>query len=119
MVKNESNEVQQELGGQNLGAIRRIISGGDLHQIDASHLTALRQALQDLKNVIIQKAAMAWCARAWRNGGTKGVDVDGDIIPSPKRNALEHRINPKLTHLAHRQNIRAASPGIFIAFFRG
>ena len=64
-MKNKANEIQQQLGRQNLCAFCWIIGWCNLNQVNTHNLAALGKALQQLQNFIILKPAMAGGAGSW------------------------------------------------------
>jgi len=58
-MENETDEVEQQLCRQDLGAFAGVIGGGHFDQINAHDIAALGQALQDLQHIVIEKAAVA------------------------------------------------------------
>ncbi len=67
VVEDETDEVQQKLRGQNLGAFAGIIGRGNLDQVDANDITAFAQPLQDFKHVVVLEATVAGGAGAGRD----------------------------------------------------
>lgn len=58
-MKNKANEIQQQLGRQNLCAFCWIIGWCNLNLVNTHNLAALGKPLQQLQNFIILKPAMA------------------------------------------------------------
>ena len=80
VMKNKANEIQQQLGRQNLCAFCWIIGWCNLNQVNAHNLAALGKSLQQLQNFIILKPAMAGGTGARRNGWVERVNINGHII---------------------------------------
>ena len=52
----------------------------DLHQIDADHASSAAEAVEELKDLVVQKPAVRRRAGAGGDGGIETVDIDAQVM---------------------------------------
>ena len=106
-MKDETEEIEQQLGGQKGRGAGQVVVGGHLAQVDAGHVALAHQPLQQFEDLVVQKPPVAGRARARRDRRIERVDVDGDVIADARRDARQHGGRAQLPDVAHRQNVGA------------
>ena len=75
-MEHEPKEVQEQLRRQNRRAAGRVVVRSDLNKVNAHNFVPPRNLLQKLKNLVVEKAAMAGRSGARSDGRTEGIYVD-------------------------------------------
>ena len=65
-MKDEPDEIQQDLCRQDLCAFGWVIGGGHFDEVDPDNIAPLAQTLQDFQEVVVLKAPMARTCRTDR-----------------------------------------------------